>query len=98
MAVTPALREQVLRRDGACILWRLDSSHVCHDRWGDAHSPLDLDRLTLEHVKRDLRMGRRAENRPDCLVAMCWAGNVGVPSKIQRGAIRGYLAKVEAEA
>lgn len=92
--VTPELREAVLRRDGVCFLSRLDSDHVCRDRWGQPHSPSETHLLTLDHVKDHLRMGVRAPSDMDHLVAMCWAGNVGVPSKAVREAQRAYLAAV----
>jgi len=94
--VTPEVRQLVLRRDRHCILLRLDWSHQCRDQWGNVHSSYDLDRLTLEHVKDALMMGRRAPSDPAHLVAMCYSGNVGVPSKEQRQAIRAYLREVAA--
>lgn len=94
--VTPELREAVMRRDRSCILARLDWDHICWDRWGQQHSASDTDRLTVEHVKSELRMGKRAPSDLGHLVAMCWRGNVGVPSKVQREAIRAYLRKVAA--
>lgn len=94
--VTPEVREFVLRRDRQCILFRMDEGHRCRDRFGNLHSAFNTDRLTLEHVKSELRMGRRAPSDPAHLVAMCHAGNVGVPSKEQRAAIREYLRRVTA--
>ena len=101
--VTPALRSTVLLRDGACVLFLLALErpgspspwHICRDVWGNEHSPYDLDKLTLEHVKDQPRMGRRAPSDPAHLVAMCYQGNVGVPSKKQREAIRAYLSTRE---
>jgi hypothetical protein len=92
--VSSELRLAVLERDGICLLWKLDPTHECRDRWGLAHRPDDLDLLTLEHVKSELRAGRRAESDMGHLVAMCYSGNVGVPSKSQRQAIRAYLEEV----
>ncbi|MES2211325.1 MAG: hypothetical protein V4515_14275, partial [Chloroflexota bacterium] len=89
--VTPELREAVLRRDGMCLLAKVDPGHSCRDTWGVPHAPTDLWRLSLEHVKSELRMGRRAPSDLEHLVAMCHSGNVGVPSKTQRAAIREYL-------
>lgn len=92
--VTPTVREEVLRRDGRCFLFRLDTSHVCRDTWGTPHSPFDLSLLTVDHVKDEPRMGRRATSDPQHLVAMCYGGNVGVPSKTVRQAEREYLKAV----
>jgi hypothetical protein len=92
--VSPELRIAVLERDGGCVLWRLDPSHWCRDQWGLEHNPELLEVLTVEHVKSDLRMGVRAPSDLAHLVAMCHSGNVGVPSKSQRQALRAYLEEV----
>lgn len=92
--VTPAVRELVLRRDGRCFVTRVDATHQCRDQWGVPHSPYDLDKLTLDHVKDQPRMGVRAPSDPAHLVAMCWGANVGVPAKHVRQAERSYLAMV----
>lgn len=93
--VTPALRAAVLERDQRCKLFDLDPAHVCRDRWNQPHMPGAVNLLTLEHVKSELRMGVRAPSDLAHLVAICWAGNVGVPSKAQRQGLREYLASVE---
>jgi hypothetical protein len=90
--VTPELRAAVLERDLVCTLARLDPTHECRDRWGLSQPP-SWD-LTIEHVKSESRMGRRALSDLQHLVAMCYGGNVGVPSAAQRQAIRAYLAQV----
>lgn len=92
--VTGAVRWAVMRRDGQCVLSRLDPTHECRDRWGTPHPPTATRSLTVEHVKDELRMGQRAPSDLGHLVAMCYAGNVGVPSKEQRAAIREYLRTV----
>jgi hypothetical protein len=96
--VTPEVREEVLRRDRRCFLSRIEPSHQCRDAWGTPHSPFDLDRCTLDHVKREARMGRRAPSDPAHLLAMCASANVGVPSKAVREAERSYLAELYPEA
>ena len=91
--VTPELRQAVLERDGwGCVLARLDPTHMCRDRWGE-RQPAFWE-LTIEHVKSELRAGVRAPSDMAHLVAMCYGGNVGVPSKVQRNAIRAYLESV----
>lgn len=92
--VSPELRAAVFARDGRCVLAVLDAQHVCRDRWGTPHRSDATRLLTVEHVKTELRLGLRAPSDLRHLVAMCWAGNVGVPSKDQRQAIRVYLAAV----
>ena len=93
--VSSELRLAVLERDRACILWKLDPQHRCSDRFG-SHAPDHTNLLTLEHVKDDLRMGKRGPSDLAHLVAMCYGGNVGVPSRAQREAIRAYLQEVNA--
>jgi hypothetical protein len=59
-------------------------------------------RNRLEHVKRDLRMGRRAESVPECLVTLCEGhtepgmrgGYVWCTDKQNRIAMREYLRTV----
>lgn len=94
--VTPEMREFILDRDGACLLWKMDSGHQCRDTWGEPHHPADRSRLTLEHVKTELRMGVRAPSDPRHLVALCGGANTSVPSKSDRQAFRAYLEIVNA--
>ena len=89
--VPPKLRAAVMERDRRCVLYLLDPEHVCRDQWGQPHIASRTDLLTIEHVKRELRMAVRAENTLGTMVAMCWAGNMGPPTKLQRQAIRAYL-------
>lgn len=92
--VTPETHAAVLVRDRACVLSKRDPEHVCRDQWGNRHDPDDLARLSLEHVKSELRAGRRAPSDPAHLVAMCHGANLAVPSKAEREWMRGYLASV----
>lgn len=92
--VTAVVRWSVMRRDGGCVLALLDPEHRCRDKWGNPHAPTATRSLTVEHVKDSLRMGKRAPSDLDHLVAMCHAGNVGVPSKRNRAKVRDYLATV----
>jgi hypothetical protein len=94
--VTPELHAAILGRDGACVLWKLDPTHVCHDAWGQEHDATAVWMLSLEHVKDEPRMGVRAPSDPQHLVAMCYGSNLDVPSKAQRQAIREYLRAVAA--
>ena len=95
-ALPKGLRWAVFIRDGGCVLAKLEPGHVCRDVWSQVHAPNDFDRLTLEHVKTDLRMGVRAENDMDHLVALCGLANFEVPSKAQRALFREYLRTVNA--
>lgn len=95
--VTPELRDFILNRDKECLAHKLDPEHVCRDTFGNPHSPYDLWRLSLEHVKSELRIGRRAPSDPRHLVALCYALNDRVPSKAEREAFRSYLARVNGD-
>lgn len=94
MKVTPELHALVLLRDRMCFLFRMDSDHICRDKWGNPHSPYELGAMTVDHVKDAPRMGLRAPSDAAHLVAMCHAGNVGAPSREVRQAEREYLAAI----
>jgi hypothetical protein len=89
--VTGAVRWAVLHRDRMCVLARYFPEHVCRDRWGNVHRPDDTKRLSIEHVKDELRMGVRAPSDLAHLVALCFGANVAVPSKVERQSMRDYL-------
>jgi len=89
--VTAEVHAAVLSRDGRCFLHRLDKDHICKNQWGVVHQADDRRWLTLDHVKDKPRMGKRAKSDLVHLVAMCWAGNVGGPSRAVRQAERAYL-------
>lgn len=91
--VTTEVRAAVMVRDRSCVLALLEPGHECRDQWGNRHSPRDLARMTLEHVKDQLRAGKRAESDPAHLVTLCWAANDRVPNKAQRAAFREYLSR-----
>ena len=88
------LRHAVLKRDGCCLLLRLDPDHRCRDRWGEYHDPRDLDKLSIEHVKTERMMGKKAPTDLAHLVALCAYANVAVPSRATRDAMRQYLREV----
>ena len=93
-ALPKGLRWAVFVRDEGCVLAKLEPDHECRDVWGQKHSPNNFDRLSLEHVKSDLRMGVKAPNDPEHLVALCGYTNVNVPSKAQRALMRAYLREL----
>ncbi len=94
--VTGAVRWAIIHRDGGCTLARLFFDHQCRDQWGETHSPYDQRKLTIEHIKDELMMGRRAPSDVRHLVALCAGANFGVPSKEERAAMRDYLVAVNA--
>jgi len=96
--VTVATRLAVFRRDGGCIAFRLDRSHVCRDRWGRSHSAGVLDKMTVDHVKDQPMMGKRAPSDPDHLVTLCWEAHVNTGwATSHRPELRAYLAEKRAE-
>ena len=94
--VSPDDRADVLSRDRGCVLAALEPGHVCRDAWGNRHEPDELRKLSLEHVKPDLRMGRRGPSTPDSMVALCMAANLRPPTKAQRMLLREYLSGLHA--
>ena len=68
------LRAIVINRESACLLALLDPTHLCEDQWGQGHSPYDLSRLTLEHVRE--HPGGMRRDDPGWCVATCHRGNV----------------------
>ena len=81
--MTPALRLAVLARDGGCVAVALgEPPHDCGGR------------LTLDHVKDQPRMGKRAPSDERHLVTLCeqhhlWNGW----ATSHRPALRAYLAE-----
>jgi hypothetical protein len=93
--VTADLRREVFERDGACVQYLLQPSHICADQWGTSHSPFALGRMTLEHVKDELQMGLRAPSDKAHMICVCWKLNLQPPSKEQREGFRAYLRRIE---
>lgn len=92
--VTHTVRQEVMRRDGRCLMAVFEPLHVCRDAWGIPHAATATAKLTVEHVKSDLRMGVRAPSDMAHLTLLCWQANTGVPSKAFREFARDYLARV----
>ena len=94
--VTPEVREAVLRRDGGCVapeLW------PCIEHGADCGSPPDPcdGRLTLDHVKDEPRMGKRAPSDPAHLVTLCWHHHLDGWATSHRPELRAYLREVSHE-
>src|SRR5213076_2283135 len=89
--VTPGIRLAVFRRDAGCLAPQLGGSMM--DCWG---------RLTIEHVKDSLRLGKRAPSDEQHLVTLCSghtepgmrAGYAWNLDKRNRALVREYLAKL----
>jgi hypothetical protein len=81
--VTPEVRLQVLDRDQGCVAVKL------------GEDPLTCrGRLTLDHVKDQPRMGRRAESTPSRLVSVCEWHHLYGWATANRPALREYLRGV----
>ena len=95
--VLPETRAAVFRRDGQCLLFVIDASHVCRDQWGEPHAPDDMGKLTIEHVRTDPGGMRRSDQWH--LVAMCHHGNVNHAGSTTeaRALLNAYLAGARAE-
>jgi hypothetical protein len=85
--VTPELREAVLRRDRGCV-----ASRVCDC----ITSKNCAGRLTLDHVKDQPRMGKRAPSDLEHLVTLCWTHHLDGWATAHRPELRAYLARQEA--
>ena len=82
--VTPELRIAVLERDAGCVAVRLGADPA------DCRSP-----LTLDHVKTELRLGKRAPSDAAHLVAICRGHHLDTPwATSHRPALRAYLETV----
>jgi hypothetical protein len=90
--VSPELAIAVFERDDGCVAPRLGGSAM--DCWG---------RNRIEHVKVELRSGKRAEPQMDRLLTLCEghtepgmkAGYVWCTDKANRAKCRAYLAVIE---
>ena len=92
--VTVAVREAVLRRDGGCVAAVLDRAHVCRDRWGRSHASTALSKMTVDHVKDQPMMGKRAPSDPEHLATLCWEAHVNTRwATSHRPELREYLAR-----
>lgn len=88
--VSPELRLLIFERDGGCIAPFLGGSAA--DCWG---------RLTIEHVKAELRSSVRAESIPSRMVTLCQghtedgrkAGRQWNTTKANRALVRTYLER-----
>jgi hypothetical protein len=77
--VTPELRILVLERDGDCLAPRIGARDECSGR------------LTLDHVKDQPMMGKRAPSDPAHLVTICWHHHLDGWATSHRPELRAYL-------
>jgi len=80
--VTSAMRDAVLTRDGGCVAPGLGAPDPC------------AGRLTLDHVKEQPMMGKRAPSDPAHLVSVCWHHHLDGWATSHRPELREYLVAV----
>jgi len=80
--VTPELRLAVLARDGDCVAFQFSATDECRGR------------LTLDHVKDQPRMGKRAPSDMAHLVTVCEHHHLDGWATSHRPELREYLRGV----
>lgn len=80
--VTGPVRSAVLARDAGCVAPRLDRS-----------VDLCAGRLTLDHVKDQPMMGKRAPSDAAHLVTLCWHHHLDGWATSHRPELRDYLRR-----
>lgn len=82
----PALRAHVFQRDGGCMAPQLDPTvKGCNGR------------LTVDHIKEQPRMGKRAPDDEAHLVSMCVYHHLGGWATAHRPELRAYLREAYPE-
>lgn len=100
-AVTPELRDEVLALDGYRCVARLialragEPIDACRNKWNAV--VIESGRyprlaLTLDHVKDEPMMGKRAPSDVRHLVSLCWHHHLNGWATGHRPALRIYLA------
>ena len=99
--VTPELRAEVLALDGyRCVAPLLGATDACRDRWGnlasitwDGEPAYARDSLTLDHVRDEPMIGRRAPSDIHHLTTVCWFHHLEGWATANRPALREYLRR-----
>ena len=100
-AVTPRLWLAVVQRDRCrCVAPSLGAADDCRGPFGE-NPWLDAEQmfsssLTLDHVKDQPRMGKRAPSDAAHLVTLCWHHHLDGWATAHRPELRAYLREVEA--
>ena len=105
--VSADLREEVLRLDAYRCVARLVARQLglpidaCRNKWGDSiivTGRYPVSALTLDHVKDEPMMGKRAPSDVRHLVTVCWHHHLGGWATSHRPELRQYLANREGAA
>ncbi len=96
-AVTPELRQAVLAMDGwRCVAPRLDpKAGICRNKWNSTiitSGRMPESALTLDHVKDQPMMGKRAPSDERHLATLCWHHHLDGWATAHRPELRAYLA------
>lgn len=103
-AVTPELRAEVLAADGyRCVARMIRCDHArdldaCRNRWGAVvieSGRYPLSALTLDHVKDEPMMGKRAPSDRKHLATLCWHHHLDGWATAHRPELRSYIARRE---
>lgn len=97
--VTPELRAEVLALDCyRCVAPLLGATDACRDRWGQlaaithyGEPSYNVSALTLDHVRDEPMMGKRAPSDIRHCVTVCWSHHLGGWATAHRPALRRYL-------
>jgi len=99
--VTPDTRQRVIERDMAgsldgnpCVAPRLGAKDDCADQWGRPIWVLEERSITLDHVREQPMMGKRAPSDMAHLVSVCWHHHLDGWATAHRPELRAYLASV----
>lgn len=93
------LRESIYERDDwKCVAPRLGATDECRDFWGkiilwSLGDPVYAapSRLTLDHVKDQPMLGKRAPDDAEHLATLCWHHHLDGWATANRPALRTYL-------
>ena len=98
--VSPEMYRAVIARDGGCVAPLVDPGcSPCRSQWGAVHDRSFLGMLTLDHVREEAMMGKRARSDMRHLVAICYGHHIATTgggsnwATSHRGVLRDYLAR-----
>lgn len=96
--VKPTVAQYVFDRDGGCVAPLVDTGcGPCRSRWGAVHQRTFRGMLTLDHVRNEAMMGKRAPSTPDNLVTLCYGHHIATTgggsqwATAHRNELREYL-------
>ena len=93
--VTEAVANEVAARDRMCVLFKLDSNHLCYDRFGNRIAPDSY--YELDHVDNG-GTGKRGSSTVNNLVRLCPYAHIlkTQSARFYRPILRRYLDEIAA--